>query len=258
MSTPLKIYVAVKSVPDTETKIRLGKEAFGIDGTGVKWIINPYDEFAIEEAIKTREKVPGSTVKVVSVGPAKRVAESIRTALAMGADEGVAIDAPDNLDPLATAKAIAHFIKSEGSPDLVFMGKLAIDDNSGSVPQMVAEFLEVPHIAVVSKFSIEGVKVLAERDGDGGSKQVIEVNCPVVISANKGLNTPRYASLPGIMKAKKKTILEVKLDSSIGSLSVFSELQLPPEKAPVKMLAGDAGSQANQLVQLLRSEAKVV
>jgi electron transfer flavoprotein beta subunit len=257
----MKIFVCIKQVPDTETKIKIGADPATIDSAAIKWVVNPYDEYAIEEAVKTKEANVGSQVYAITLGPKKRVGDALRTALAMGADEGILVDAPENLDPIMTAKALAETIKREGGADLIFCGKLAIDDNASSVPQMVAEFLEMPHTSVVSKFSVAGDKFNVERDIEGGAKEVLELNRPAVVAANKGLNMPRYASLPGIMKAKKKVLKEIDFGSLGLELSPKTKiltLELPPEKPAVKLISGDAATQATQLVQLLRDEAKVL
>lgn len=258
----MKIFVCLKQVPDTETKIKLLPDASGIDGTGVKWVINPYDEYAVEEAIKFREANAGSQVIVVTAGPKARASESLRTALAMGADEGVVINTPDSLDAISTAKALAAAIKAEGPAHLIFTGKLAVDDNGSSVSQMVAEVLGIPHTTVVTKFTNGGGTVTVERESEGGTKEIVELKGPSVLAANKGLNMPRYASLPGIMKAKKKVLKELEL-SALGidesqSRTKFINFTMPAEKPPVKILSGDAAAQATQLVQLLRDEAKVL
>ncbi len=257
----MKIFVCLKQVPDTETKIKIGSDSQSIDTTGVKWVMNPYDEFAVEEAVKLRDANAGSQVWVISVGPKKRTVDSIRTALAMGADEGIAVDAPENMDPFQTAKALAAVIQQEGGGKVVFTGKLAIDDNASSVSQMVAEFLNAPHATVVSKFSFTPENVTVERDVDGGAKEVIQMMTPAVVGANKGLNMPRYASLPGIMKAKKKVIKELDLaalNTGANNKTKVLSLELPSEKPPVKMISGDSSAQASALVGALRDEAKVL
>jgi electron transfer flavoprotein beta subunit len=258
----VKLFVCVKQVPDTETKIQLKADKSGIEETGIKWVLNPYDEFAVEEALKVKEANAGATVTAVSVGPKTRVVDALRTALAMGADDAVIVDAPEALDPLATAQALARAIKKEGEPTFVFTGKLAIDDNSSAVGQMLAEFLAIPHVTVVSKLTYETGKVTAEREIEGGAREIFTVQTPCLLAANKGLNTPRYASLPGIMKAKKKPVKEFSLadvDLTPASSKVkFKNFELPKEKPAVKMLSGDAGAQAKELVQLLMNEAKVL
>jgi electron transfer flavoprotein beta subunit len=258
----MKIFVCIKQVPDTETKIKLKSDASNIDLSGVKWVVNPYDEYAIEEGVKLRDANPGSAVHVITVAPKERAVEALRTALAMGADEALVVHTSDSLDASATAKALALAIKSEGGADLILTGKLSIDSNQSSVGQMVAEFLQVPHASVVSKLSVSGGAANVTRDIEGGSKELIQLTLPGLVAANKGLNTPRYASLPGIMKAKKKTIKELE-PSALGLVAedqkiVLKNFSLPAEKPPVKMLSGDSGAQAQQLVQLLRDEAKAL
>lgn len=258
----MKIYVCIKQVPDTETKIKISADANSIDTSAVKWVVNPYDEFAIEEAIKMKEANAGSTVTVFTVGPKKRVGEALRTALAMGADEGVVVDAPENIDPFQTAKALASAINREGAFDIILTGKAAIDDNAHSVSQMLAQLLNVAHATVVSKITKTDGAYIVERNIDGGAKEVIQLNGTPVIAANKGLNMPRYASLPGIMKAKKKTLKELDFATlcvEASALKVkYSGYRLPAEKPPVKMISGDANSQATELVRLLRDEAKAL
>lgn len=258
----MKIFVCIKQVPDTETKIKINADQTGIDTTGIKWVMNPYDEYAVEEAIKFRDANPGSQVFVLSSGPKQRVVESIRTALAMGADEGIVINSPENLDSFATAKALASVIQQESGASVVFTGKLAIDDNGSSVSQMIAEFLKFPHATVVSKFSSSNNITTVERDIEGGAKEVFELKGPSVVAANKGLNMPRYASLPGIMKAKKKVIKELEFSSlNIPGSDIkvnYSGFSLPAEKPSVKMLSGDSSKQSMELVTLLRDEAKVL
>lgn len=258
----MRIFVCIKQVPDTETKIKLKGDNSGIDETGIKWIVNPYDEFAIEEALKLKQSKGEAQVTVVSLGPKKRVVDSIRTALAMGADDGIVIDAPESIDPYLTAKALAEAIKQEGAYDMVFTGKLAIDDNAASTSQYLAEFLGTPHATVVSKFAAENGSVTVEREVEGGTREIYQINGAAVIAANKGLNTPRYASLPGIMKAKKKPLKELGLaDLGLQASAIkvsFTKFELPPEKPPVKMIEGEPSAQAKELVRLLHEEAKVL
>lgn len=257
----MKIFVCIKQVPDTETKIKISADQNGIDTAGVKWVMNPYDEYAVEEAVKTRDANPGSQVWVLSVGPKSRVVDSLRTALAMGADEAILVNA-ENLDNNSTAKALAEVIKSEGGAKVIFSGKLSIDDNASSVSQMLAEYLNIPHTTVVSKFALEGENVNVERDIEGGAKEVVQMMAPAVVAANKGLNMPRYASLPGIMKAKKKVIKDIEfasLNIPTSEMKVkFTNFTLPAEKPAVKMLTGDSAVQISELVKLLRDEAKVL
>lgn len=196
------------------------------------------------------------------MGPKERAVEALRTALAMGADEGMVIHASESLDAYSTAKALSSVIQSEGGADLVLTGKLSIDSNQSSVSQMVAEFLKIPHASVVSKLQVGSGSVTADRDVEGGAKEKLQLTLPALIAANKGLNTPRYASLPGIMKAKKKVIKE--FDSAALGISdsdkkvVLKNFSLPPEKPAVKILSGDATAQSQELIKLLRDEAKAL
>lgn len=257
----MKFFVCLKQVPDTETKVKVTADGHSIDTTGVKWVVNPYDEFAIEEAVKTRDANPGSQVHVICVGPKKRTVDAVRTALAMGADEGILVDAPEYMDSNTTAQAIAQVIQQEGGAQMIFAGKVAIDDNAAAVPQMVAEFLGIPHTTVVSKMTLSPENVVVERDIEGGAKEIVQMARPALIAANKGLNLPRYASLPGIMKAKKKTLKELDLAAlglSQPSKTKVVTIELPAEKPTVKMMSGDLGHQASELVRLLRDEAKVL
>lgn len=257
----MKIFVCLKQVPDTESRIQIRADKSGIEETGLKWVMNPYDEFAVEEALKLREAKGAGTVTVVSVGPKSRVTDALRTAMAMGADDGIVIDTSETLDSYWTARALAAAIQKEGAPDVIFAGKLAIDDNAASVPQILAEALDLPHVTVASKFTA-GETFLVEREVEGGAREVFELKGPCVIAANKGLNTPRYASLPGIMKAKKKPLKEVPLaDLGLNTAQMkirLKDFQLPPEKPSVKMLSGDAATQAKELVRLLMDEAKIL
>jgi electron transfer flavoprotein beta subunit len=257
----MKIFVCLKQVPDTESRIQLKADKSGIEEAGIKWIMNPYDEYAVEEALKVKEAKGAGSVTVISLGPKARVSEALRTAMAMGADDAIVIDSTETLDSYWTAKALATAIQKEGAFDIVFGGNLAIDDNAASVPQILAEFLGVPHVTVVTKLSVSG-EIIAEREIEGGAREVFAIQGPCVIAANKGLNTPRYASLPGIMKAKKKPLKELAINDlgvSADKMKVrLKNFQLPPEKPPVKLIPGDAAAQAKELVRLLMDEAKVL
>ena len=258
----MKVFVCLKQVPDTETKIKILPDHSGIDTAGIKWVMNPYDEFAVEEAIKFKEKNPTAQVWAITVGPKARAVEVLRTALAMGADEAIVINSAEALDAITTAQALALVIQSEGGAHLVLAGKMAIDNSQSSVPQMTAEFLDIPHTTVVSKFEASPESFTVERDSDGGTKEVVQLMSPSLIAANKGLNLPRYASLPGIMKAKKKVIKEIEY-SALGVAATeqkvkYSGYTLPAEKPAVKFISGDSVSQVSQLVQALRNDAKVI
>lgn len=258
----MNLFVLLKQVPDTETKITLTGDAGSIEKGSIKWILNPYDEFAVEEALKTKEKFKEGTVTVVSAGP-DRVVEALRTAVAMGADNAIHVKTDDSADTYLVAKALAAVCKKENA-SLVFSGKQAIDDDQASLFGYVAEFLDMPSVSVVVKLDIAADKksFKAEREVEGGTKHLIECPIPAVVAVNKGINAPRYASLPGIMKAKKKEIKGYALaDLGLGSetsRTKDSAYALPPERKAGVKLSGDTATQVKELVRLLREEAKVI
>lgn len=249
----MKIAVCVSHVPDTATKVKVGEDGKRINPDGVTYIINPYDEFAVEEALKTKELFGGdSTVKVYSVGSDKSK-ESIRKALAMGADEGVLLKDENQRDSIGIATALADEIKNDGC-EIIFCGKQSVDYDNSITGQLVAEILDYSCISVVVRLKIDGTKVTAEREIEGG-KEIVETELPVVIAAQKGLNEPRYASLKGIMASKKKTIEEKPaIESNIQTEVV--KMHLPPPKQPGRIIGTDS-SAVPELVKLLREEAKV-
>jgi electron transfer flavoprotein beta subunit len=257
----MNIYVCIKQVPDTETKIKLNADSTAIDMTGIKWIMSSYDEFAVEEALRLRDKNPGSTVTVLSAGPA-RVVETIRTALAMGADQALHVELPETADNNMVAKALAGALKKEAKVDIVFTGKEAIDDGAAQVSQLTAEYFGMPYITVVlsAEYSATGVK--CRREIEGGAIEVLTASYPVLIAAQKGMNEPRYASLPNIMKAKKKEVKTLKMaDVGVSESDQkirYKNYQLPPPKQAGKKIAGDPATQAKELARLLHEEAKVI
>jgi len=201
-SHKVNIVVLLKQVPDTETLIQIAEDKASIRTEDVKWVINPYDEFAVEEALRIKEKHHGK-VTILTLGP-ERAVESIRTALAMGADEGVLIDDPatQGSDALGTAKVLTAALKETGY-DLVITGQRAVDDDGYQVPAAVAELLGVAQVSMVIKEEITDGKIRCERTIEGGTV-VVETDLPALFTTQRGINEPRYASLPGIMKAKKK------------------------------------------------------
>ena len=258
----MRIFVCIKQVPDTETRIKLTGDSQGIETNGIKWVINPYDEFAIEEAIRFKEANKEAQITAITVGPKGRVNNALLTAMAMGADDSIIVNTEAQLDALTTAKALAAAIKAEGGHDLLYAGKLAIDGNLSAVPLMLAELLEIPHASVVGSTEYQDGQVIATREVEGGTKETFQLKMPAMITANKGLNKPRFASLPGIMKAKKKPIKEVSLsdlgiDESASKVK-FTNYELPAERSEVKMIEGDVDAQVNELVRLLQEEAKVL
>src|SRR4051812_35807747 len=169
----MNIFVCIKQVPDTETKIKLSGDSSWIDTAGIKWIMSPYDEFAVEEALRLREKNAGSTVTVISAGPT-RVVETIRTALAMGADNGIQVDIPETADSNYTAKAIAGALKKESKVDILFSGKEAIDDGAAQVSQLVAEYLGIPYVTVVLNVEYGASSLKCKREIEGGAFEMVE------------------------------------------------------------------------------------
>jgi electron transfer flavoprotein beta subunit len=257
----MNIYVCIKQVPDTETKIKLNADGSGIDPTGIKWILSPYDEFAVEEALRLREKNAGSAVTVLSAGPT-RVVEAIRTALAMGCDNAIHVEIPETADNNFSAKALAGALKKEAKVDIVFTGKEAIDDGSAQTSQLLAEYFGIPCVTVVLGMEYGAESVKCKREVEGGAVEMIETALPAVFAAQKGLNEPRYASLPNIMKAKKKEVKGLKAaDVSVSDSDLkirYKNFQLPPPKQAGKKIAGDPAAQAKELVRALHEEAKVV
>ena len=262
----MNIFVCVKQVPDTETKIIPTADGTFIETSSIKWIMNPYDEFAVEQALLVQAANSGSTVTVVRVGSSKDT-EALRTAMAMGADEAFLVEATDNLDSYSISKALKTAIAKSGkNPDLILTGKQAIDDDCLQVPQILATMMDIPSVTVVVEFSGTETDISVKREVEGGALEVYGVKLPAVIACNKGINTPRYASLPGIMKAKKKPLTILSLaDVGVSDSDrrvKYSQFQLPPEKPPGKKYdATDSTKMSGvikEVVGLLRTEAKVI
>ncbi len=258
----MEILVLLKQVPATESMIAIADDGVSIKTDGLKYVINPYDELAVEEALKIRE-AQGGAVTIVSVGPAK-AAEAVRTGLAMGADKGIVID-PGELkcDGLAVAKILAGAIK-DTPYDLIVAGHRAVDDDNFQVGPAVAELLGIPNISMAIKEEISDGKILCQCTVDGGTKD-LEAPLPALISTQRGLNEPRYASLPGIMKAKKKpldtkTLADVGLDAGdLQAKVVVKALNTPPQRQGGKIIEGDSvQAKVVELVRALHEEAKVV
>jgi electron transfer flavoprotein beta subunit len=262
----MNIVVLVKQVPDTETRIQVKDGS--VDLSSVKWIANPYDEFAIEEALRIREKLATGKVTVVSLGP-ERVKDAVKYALSLGADEGIWLkgDGVALGDPLAVATVLAAAVKKIGF-DLVLAGKQGVDSDWSQVGPMVAELLDLPHVSVVIGLELDAAarRGTARREIEGGLERV-EFELPAVLTAQKGLNEPRYASLKGIMAVKKKTIPEWSLaDLGVDPASVAPDAAAvrvidvapPPARSAGRILEGEPRDTARELVRLLREEAKVL
>jgi electron transfer flavoprotein beta subunit len=248
----MNILVCISQVPDTTAKIQVSGDGKSIEKTGVKFILNPYDEFAIEEGLRLRERF-GGTVTALTIGP-ETSKEILRTALAMGVDKAGIVKTDDILDSYNVAENIAGYAKSI-SPDLVIFGRQSIDFDSSGMAPMVAEMLDLPSISVVSSWNIENNAITAERDIEGG-KEVLTCSVPCVISAQKGLNDPRYPKLPDIMKAKSKPIEEIA--SCHGSVLVSLTSMALPSSKRVGMIVGDSEAEIASVVTALHEQAKVI
>ncbi|MBA4538312.1 electron transfer flavoprotein subunit beta/FixA family protein [Bacillus aquiflavi] len=257
----MNIYVLMKRTFDTEEKITISGGKINEDGA--EFIINPYDEYAVEEAIQVRD-AHGGEITVISVGD-EETEKQLRTALAMGADKAVLINTEDDLDygdQYTTAKILAEFLKDK-NPDLIIAGNVAIDGGSGQVGPRVAELLDIPYVTTITKLEIDGSDVKITRDVEGDSEE-IATSLPLLVTAQQGLNEPRYPSLPGIMKAKKKPLEELELDDldldedDVEAKTKTLEIFLPAKKEAGKILEGELEDKVKELVHLLHTEAKVV
>ncbi len=261
----MKILVLIKKTPDTETKIELASDQSKVDHGNTKFITNPYDEFAIEEALQIKEKAGGGEVVIASFSDAS-CKEFIVKGLAMGADRGILVnnEGLEDADSLAIAKVLKALIDEE-QPSLVLCGKQAIDDDNMHVGTMLAELLQWPHVNVANKVTLEGESCTVEREVEGGQIEVHQFNLPGIIGANKSLNSPRYTSLPGIMKAKRKPFdhktlgdLGLSADSLSNKVAVTS-FTFPAEKPAGKLFQDEpVEAMVEKVVQLLRDEAKAL
>lgn len=257
----MDIYVLLKKTFDTEEKINLDDGR--IDEEGAEFIINPYDEYAVEEAIKQRDE-HGGEVTVITIGD-EDSEKQLRTALAMGADKAVLINTEDDLDEgdqYTTAKILEAFFEDK-EVDLILAGNVAIDEASGQVGPRLAEALGIPYVTTITDLSIDGDNVWIEKDVEG-DVETVETTLPLLVTCQQGLNEPRYPSLPGIMKAKKKPLEELELDDldvdedDIEPKTKTVEVFLPPEKEAGRVLEGEIQDQVKELVTLLRNEKKVL
>lgn len=250
----MKIAVCIKRVPDSETRVKIAPDGKSLDEAGVKFILNPYDEFAVEEALRRKEQAGAGEVVVVSLGPAA-AQETIRTALAIGADRGLLLQC-DRIptDGLAVATVLAAELKA-GGYDVILFGKMAIDDYNHQVGPMVAELLGLPCVTAIAHLEIANGRGTAEREVEGGI-EVVEFPLPAVLTTDKGLNEPRYPALKGIMAAKKKPLETKPVSLGAGGLELVA-LTPPPERKEGKIVGEGAGAVA-ELVRLLRVEAKVL
>jgi len=249
----MKVLVPVKRVIDYNVKVRVKADQTGVDLANVKMSMNPFCEIAVEEAVRLKEKGVATEVVVVSIGPAQ-AQETIRTALAMGADRGILVQSDTDVEPLEVAKLLKAVIAEE-QPGLVLMGKQAIDGDNNAVGQMLSALLDWPQATYASKIEIAGDKAKVTREVDGGL-QVLELDLPAVITADLRLNEPRYASLPNIMKAKKKPI-DAKPAADYG-VDLGGRLKVLKVTEPPKRTAGVKVENAAELVAKLKTEAGVI
>lgn len=255
----MNILVLLKQTFDTEEKIVLENGAVKEDG--VRFVINPYDEYAVEEAIRLRDEL-GGEVTVASIGPS-RAEEALRTALAMGADEAILADDSELFGDEYTAAKVMAAIAKQKSYDLIIAGNQAVDDGSGQVAVRLAEELDIPHISTITKLVVEGNQVIGHRDAEG-DEEIVSATLPVLVTAQQGLNDPRYPSLIGIRKAGKKPLAHVTLadlglqKDEIAPRSKVIETFLPKAKAAGKILSGDLSTQVQELIQSLKSVEKII
>jgi electron transfer flavoprotein beta subunit len=259
----MKILVMIKQVPDTATQVKVGSDPRAIDTAGVTWIVSPYDEYAVEEALRIKEKRGQGEVVAVSLGP-DRVKEALRSCLAMGVDRAIHLLDPawDAADSLITARALAAVIKQQ-APALALFGRQAIDDDMGSVPAQVAELLGWPCASWIMEEAVDegGKAIRVGRQVEGGL-EVFDLPLPAVASAQKGLNEPRYPTLKGIMGAKKKEIKDVKaadlgLSQDAPGIAVIKLETLPP-RPPGRIIPGEPAEAVKELVRALREDAKAI
>jgi electron transfer flavoprotein beta subunit len=251
----VKILVTVKRVPDPESNLKIAPDGSTFVTDGVKWVVNPFDEIAVEEALRVKEKVAGTEVVLVSIG-AKASQEQLRTGLAMGADRAILVLSDQVLEPLAVARVLQKLVEGE-KPELVLMGKQAIDDDSNAAGQMLAELLRWPQATFASKLELGGDQKSAKvtREVDGGL-ETLDVPLPAIVTADLRLNEPRYASLPGIMKARKKELKEIPV-ADLG-VDVAPRVKILKLEAPPKRVGGRKVETVQELVKVLLDEAKVI
>lgn len=251
----MNILVPIKQVPDTGLNLKIKEEK--LDESSLKWILSPYDEFALEESLKLKDKFQGKLF-VITLGPL-RAKQALLTSLALGADEAfhLVMD-PIPQNPLNTAQILKEKICEIPDLSLIFCGKLSADSNNFAVPQMLAGLLNFNFVSNINKLQYENGKFNLVRECGGGIEEVLTAPAPLLLSADKGLNEPRYPSLPGIMKAKKKPIHSQTVSTKIEENLQLIQIQSPPEKPSPQMLSGNSDEQVAKLVQLLRDQEKIL
>ena len=254
-SNPMNILVPIKQVPDTGMNLRIADGA--MEETGLKWVLSPYDEFALEESLKLKDQMKGRLF-VMTLGPA-RAKEVLLTALALGADEAIhlLIDKTPQ-DPLTTARLLKENIPRIPDLSLIFCGKLSTDSNNFAVPQMLAGLLDFSFVTNVSKLEYQEGLFTLTRESGGGMEEILKVKVPLLISADKGLNNPRYPSLPGIMKARKKPLQTVPVEIKDEERIKLLTLKPPPEKKAPVIISGNPEEQVKDLIKILKEKEKLL
>jgi len=256
----MKILVCMKQVPDMESKFKIAGDGQWYDGADLAWRMNEYDEYAVEQAVQLKEKLGSGDVTVLSIGP-ERVKETMKKALAMGCDRGVHIleERPWNHDPMAVASIIANFAKDKGF-DCIFTGMQSQDRGSGQVGILVAELLGLPSVSTIVAFSHQDGGYLVKRELEGGVKAVVQLQGPALFTCQLGLNTPRYPTLPNIMKAKKKELLTLATADLAGCGNRQRTLQLsfPEKRSGGMVLEGDIPALADKLIAILKEKTAVL
>jgi len=249
----MRIFVPVKRVPDYQAKIKVKADGSGIETDGIKWIVNPFDEIAVEEALRLKESGKATEVIVVGIGP-DDVATQLRYAMAMGADSAILVRYTGEIDSDLASRVLAAVYR-QGDYGLIIMGKQSIDSDASQTPQLLATRLGFPQACFASKLGLDGGRLTVSREVDGGL-ETVTVPTPAVVSTDLRLNEPRYASLPGIMKAKKKPLVEIAIETL--GLDLAPRMKLRKMSPPKQRSGGRKVGSVDELVRALQSEAKVL
>jgi len=256
----MKILVCIKQVPDMESKFKLNGEGNWYDGTDLAWRMNEYDEYAVEQAVQLKDQLGDADLTVLSIGP-ERVKEMMKKALAMGCDRGVHIADDDffKKDPYEIASVIAEFAKDKGF-DLIFTGMQSQDRGSGQVGVLVAEMLGLPSITTIVDFAFDNGQITAKRELEGGMKAIVKTRTPALVTCQLGLNTPRYPTLPNIMKAKKKELLTIPVSEllKVEAKQETAKMYFPEKKGGGLVLEGSVGDLVDQLIKILKDKTAVL
>jgi electron transfer flavoprotein beta subunit len=256
----MKILVCIKQVPDMESKFKLNAEGNWYDNSDLAWRMNEYDEYAVEQAVQLKEQVADSDLTVLSIGP-DRVKEMMKKALAMGCERGAHIADDDffKKDPYEIASVIAEYAKDKGF-DMIFTGMQSQDRGSAQVGVLVAELLGLPSISTIVDFAFDGGQITAKRELEGGIKSIIKATAPALVTCQLGLNTPRYPTLPNIMKAKRKELLSIPVAEllKVEGKQETAKIYFPEKKGGGLVLEGDAGDLADQLIKILKDKTAVL